>query len=301
VAELVEGPVTVTVPATSANLGPGYDALGLALTLHDRVTAEVVDAGLSVTVEGEGADSVPRDETHLVHRAMARAFERMGCPVPALRLHCANSIPHGRGLGSSSAAIVAGLSLARALVGGGSLVMDDDAMFALAAEIEGHPDNVAPACYGGFTVAYDRGGRFRATTAPVDPRVCAVAFVPPDPVQTHTARAMLPDRIGFADAAANAGRAALLVAALGGRPDLLFDATEDRLHQSYRAPAMPGSARLVADLRADGLPAVISGAGPTVLVLTDPASQSDVASRCPEGWVAHELSVEHRGARVEAG
>lgn len=299
--ELVEGPVTVSVPATSANLGPGYDALGLALDLHDRVTAEVAGTRTEITVEGEGADTVPRDETHLVHRAMVRAFEQMGAELPALRLHCENAIPHGRGLGSSSAAIVAGLSLARALLGGGSLLMDDEAMFALAAEIEGHPDNVAPACFGGFTVAFADHGRFRATTAPVDPRVSVVVFVPPDPVETRTARGMLPERIGFTDAASNAGRAALLVAALGGRPELLLAATEDRLHQSYRAPAMPESAKLVAGLRADGLPAVISGAGPTVLVFTDSEGQADIAARVPEGWVAHQLAVEHRGAQVSVG
>lgn len=299
--EHVEGQVTVRVPATSANLGPGYDALGLALDLHDRVTAEVTGSGTEISVAGEGADTVSRDETHLVHRSMARAFERMGSGLPSVRLHCENAIPHGRGLGSSSAAIVAGLSLARALLGGGALLMDDDAMFALAAEIEGHPDNVAPACFGGFTVAYADQGRFRATTAPVDPRVSVVVFVPPDPVETRTARGMLPERIGFTDAASNAGRAALLVAALGGRPELLLAATEDRLHQSYRAPAMPDSARLVTELRTDGLPAVISGAGPTVLVFTDSGNQAEVADRAPNGWVAHQLAVEHRGAQVSVG
>ena len=298
--ELVQGPVTVRVPATSANLGPGYDALGLALDLHDTVTAEVTES-TEISVVGEGADTVSSDETHLVHRAMARAFERMGCELPAVRLHCENSIPHGRGLGSSSAAIVAGVSLARALLGGGSLLLDDDGMFALAAEIEGHPDNVAPACFGGFTVAYADHDGFRATTAPVDPRVSVVVFVPPDPVETRTARGMLPEQIGFTDAATNAGRAALLVAALGGRPELLLAATEDRLHQAYRAPAMPDSAQLVTELRADGLPAVISGAGPTVLVFTDPSNQAEVAGRAPAGWVAHELAVEHRGAQVSVG
>jgi homoserine kinase len=301
VAELVAGPVTVSVPATSANLGPGYDALGLALDLRDRVTAEVGGPGATITVVGEGAGTVPLDETHLVHRAMAHAFEQMGCDGPSVRLHCENAIPHGRGLGSSSAAIVAGISLARALVGGGSLLMDDDAVFALAAELEGHPDNVAPACLGGFTIAYAHRGRFRATTAPVDPRISVVVFVPPDPLDTRTARAMLPDTVGFGDAAANAGRSALLVAALGGCPELLIDATEDRLHQGYRAPAMPGSARLVEELRADGLPSVISGAGPTVLVFTTRDERAGVAARVPDGWRAYELEVDHRGAVVEEG
>lgn len=299
----LSGQVSVTVPATSANLGPGFDALGLALDLRDRVTAEVLDtapgAGPEITVEGEGAGSVPLDADHLVHRAMKAAFAHMGCETPALRLHCHNVIPHGRGLGSSSAAIVAGVCAARGLVAGGSLLMDDDAVFSLAAEIEGHPDNVAPAFFGGFTVAYADGGRFHATSVSVDPRVCAVAFVPPEPVETTVARGLLPDSVPHGDAAANAGRAALLVAALGGRPELLLAATEDRLHQAFREPAMPDSLALVHALRKDGLPAVISGAGPTVLVLTDAASRDSVLERVPDGWRVMALAVENRGAQVK--
>lgn len=302
----LSGQVSVTVPATSANLGPGFDALGLALDLRDRVTAEVLDengggSGPQITVEGEGSGTVPLDAGHLVHRAMERAFAHMGCATPRLRLQCANVIPHGRGLGSSSAAIVAGVCGARGLVAGGSLLMDDDAVFALSAEIEGHPDNVAPAFYGGFTVAYADSGRFHATSVSVDPRVCAVAFVPPQPVETKVARGLLPDIVPHADAAANAGRAALLVAALGSRPELLLAATEDRLHQSFREPAMPESLALVHALRADGLPAVISGAGPTVLVLTDTGSRDAVLSRVPDGWRVLALAVENRGAQVSHG
>lgn len=301
----LSGQVSVTVPATSANLGPGFDALGLALDLRDRVTAEVLEetatGGPEISVEGEGSDTVPLDAGHLVHRAMVRAFSHMGCATPRVRLHCENVIPHGRGLGSSSAAIVAGVCAARGLVAGGSLLMDDDAVFALAAEIEGHPDNVAPAFYGGFTVAYADGGRFHATSVSVDPRVCAVAFVPPQPVETKVARGLLPESVPHADAAANAGRAALLVAALGSRPELLLPATEDRLHQGFREPAMPESLALVRALRADGLPAVISGAGPTVLVLTDSGSRDAVTARVPDGWRVLALAVENRGALVSLG
>jgi homoserine kinase len=302
----VSGQVSVSVPATSANLGPGFDALGLALDLRDRVMAEVLDesavgSGPQITVEGEGSGTVPLDAGHLVHRSMEAAFDQMGCATPTLRLHCTNVIPHGRGLGSSSAAIVAGVCAARGLVAGGSLLMDDDAVFALAADLEGHPDNVAPAFYGGFTIAYADGGRFHATSVSVDPRVCAVAFVPPQPVETKVARGLLPETVPHADAAANAGRAALLVAALGGRPELLLPATEDRLHQRFREPAMPESLALVDDLRADGLPAVISGAGPTVLVLTDTGSREAVLARAPEGWQVLSLAVENHGARVTLG
>ena len=300
----LSGQVSVTVPATSANLGPGFDALGLALDLRDRVTAEVLadgGSGPEITVDGEGSGTVPLDAGHLVHRAMEAAFAHMGCETPRLRLHCENVIPHGRGLGSSSAAIVAGVCAARGLVAGGSLLMDDDAVFALAADLEGHPDNVAPAFFGGFTVAYADGGRFHATSVSVDPRVCAVAFVPPQPVETKVARGLLPDSVPHSDAAANAGRAALLVAALGSRPELLLPATEDRLHQSFREPAMPESLALVDALRAAGLPAVISGAGPTVLVLTDTASRDAVLARVPDGWRVLALAVENHGAVVSLG
>ena len=176
--------------------------------------------------------------------------------------------------------------------------MDDDALFALAADIEGHPDNVAPAFYGGFTVAYASGGRFRATTVAVDPRVSAVALVPPDPVRTEVARGLLPETVPHHDAAANAGRAALLVAALGRHPELLLDATEDRLHQDYREPAMPATLALVRALRAEGHPAFVSGAGPTVLVLTDGSREGEVAARAPAGWVVHTLAIGAEGASV---
>ena len=295
----VSGPVTVSVPATSANLGPGFDALGLALSHRDVVTAEVVDSpGVEVTVTGEGAGSVPLDERHLVYRAMCAAFERMGAAVPGIRLTCINVVPHARGLGSSSAAIVAGVSVARGLVGGGSLLIDDDTLFALAAELEGHPDNVAPAMFGGFTVAWRERDRFRATTLAVDPRVQVVVLVPPDGVETSVARGLLPATVSHADAAANAGRAALLVAALGRQPELLLAATEDRLHQEQREPAMPQTLALVRSLRADGLAAVVSGAGPTVLVFTDAHDQQQVVDRAPTGWRALALAVDRDGARV---
>jgi homoserine kinase len=294
----VTGPVEVSVPATSANLGPGYDSLGLALDLRDVVTAEVVDSGLEIVVSGVGADEVPRDERHLVHRAMTSAFEAMGCPPPGVRLHCRNQIPHGRGLGSSSAAIVAGVCAARGLVAGGSLLMDDEAVFTLAAEIEGHPDNVAPALLGGFTIARAEDGGFHAATVAVDPRVQVVVFVPPDPVETKVARGLLPSVVPHADAAANAGRAALLVAALTRQPELLLPATEDFLHQRYRRPAMPDSLALVEELRADGVAAVVSGAGPTVLAFTDAASQPALARRVPRGWSVMTPPLDPRGAVV---
>ena len=296
--DFVTGRVQVSVPASSANLGPGFDSLGLALDLRDRVTAEVTVSGVAITVTGEGAGEVPSDEHNLVYRASARAFAQMGCEVPGLSLRCKNVIPHGRGLGSSSAAIVAGICAARGLVPGGSLLMDDDAVFSLAATMEGHPDNVAPAFFGGFTIARSEGERFLATSVRIDPRVNVVVFVPPTPVETKAARGLLPKFVPHAVAAANAGRTALLVTALTGRPELLFPATEDRIHQDYREPVMPQTLRFVRELRSHAVAAVVSGAGPSVLAFADAAELGQLESRAPEGWRSLVLRVDCDGARV---
>ncbi len=296
-ATFVDGPVRVTVPATSANLGPGFDSLGLALSMRDSIEAEVGGGALVVEVDGVGAGDVPRDESHLVVRAMRAAFDAMDAQPPGLTLRCHNVIPHGRGLGSSSAAIVAGVVLARALVAGGQLLVDDDALFRLAADLEGHPDNVAPAFYGGFVISGREDDEWYAVSVGVDPRISAVAFVPPTSVPTQVARRLLPDFVSHPDAAANSGRAALLVAALAGRPEHLFAGTRDYLHQEQREPAMPASLGLVHALRADGVAAVISGAGPTVLALVS-THDIDLASRTPAGWRSHLLDVERAGAVV---
>lgn len=287
----------VRVPATSANLGPGFDSLGLALALCDDVMARVADDGLVVDVAGDGAD-LPRDESHLVVRAMRAAFERLGGQPHGLELSCANRIPHGRGLGSSAAAIVAGVLLARALVLGGEQRLPDADVLALASQIEGHPDNVAACLLGGLTVAW-RDEQPRALRLEPARWLRPVALVPPQANSTHVTRGMLPECVPHADAATNAGRAALLVAALTGAPDALLAATQDRLHQGYRATAMPDSAALVDRLRADGIAAVLSGAGPTVLALgRDEAEAAAVLGRAPHGWQAHPLDIERGGARL---
>ncbi|RNL80032.1 homoserine kinase [Nocardioides marmorisolisilvae] len=301
-AEFLDVPVTIQVPATSANLGPGFDCLGLALDLHDLLTGEVTDGGLEVEVVGEGETSLPRDDRHLVVRAMKAAFQVLGVEAPGLRLRFENRIPQSRGLGSSSAAIVGGLALARALVVGGER-FDDDSLLFLANQIEGHPDNVAPAVVGGFVVAGQevadgQPAEVWAISAPIARSISAVAFVPPTGVSTEAARGLLPEQVPHAVAAANTGRAAMLVAALAGAPDQLLRGTEDFLHQSYRSSAMPESFALVNELRADGLAAFISGAGPTVLVLV--ADGADLSGRCPDGWTCHALAVDHAGVRVVA-
>jgi homoserine kinase len=298
-------PVLVRVPATSANLGPGYDSFGLALGLHDTVTLGVCPAGVRVAVTGEGAQAVRRDEDNLVVRAALAAFDRMGVTPGGLELACENRIPHGRGLGSSAAAIVAGIVAARALVVDGPARLDEAGVLGLATALEGHPDNVAACLLGGFTVAWtDTGGVHAVRTEPA-PGIAAVVFVPPTAVSTAHARGLLPDTVPHADAARNAARAALLVQALSGRADLLLAATEDRLHQDYRAPAMPGSAALVRVLRAEGVAAVVSGAGPAVLALV-PAGDAErvrtsLAGRAGpvgSGFVGATLALEPAGAVV---
>lgn len=287
------------VPATSANLGPGFDALGLALTLYDDIVVRVTDEpGLSVDVAGMGAASVSRNARNLVVRAMYAAFKVLGGRPRGLEVVCANRIPHSRGLGSSAAAIVGGVVAARALVAGGSERMDDEAVLSLAADMEGHPDNVAACVLGGLTVAWSDGGRAQALRLPVSDDLAPVVFVPGSSSSTRAARKLLPESVPHGDAARNAGRAALLVAALGIRPDLAFAATEDRLHQDYREPAMPRTLSLVAKLRADGLPAVVSGAGPTVLALTTTATREAALAHSARGWSALALDVDADGACV---
>lgn len=298
-ATFVEGPVRVSVPATSANLGPGFDSLGLALSLRDELEAEVRPGGLLVEVTGVGADGVPRDESHLVVKAMRAAFELMGQQPPGLRLACHNRIPHSRGLGSSSAAIVAGVTLARALVAGGQLLLSDEALFELAVDMEGHPDNVAPAFYGGFTISGREDEHWYAVRSGVDPRIGAVVYVPPTPLSTALARDLLPDVVSHEVAAANSGRAALLVAALGSQPEHLLTATRDWLHQEQRQSAMPESLELVHRLRAKGIPAVVSGAGPTVLAFGT-AGTDDLMAHAPRGWECYALSIESTGVGLLA-
>ncbi|MDI5968272.1 homoserine kinase [Streptomyces sp. SL13] len=290
--------VRVRTPATSANLGPGFDAFGLALGLYDDVVVRVADHGLHVDIAGEGAQTLGRDEKHLVVRSLRTAFDLLGGQPRGLEVVCANRIPHGRGLGSSSAAICAGIIAARAVTIGGPDKLDDAAMLELATEIEGHPDNVAACLLGGFTLAWTEGGAARAIRMDPSAEVVPVVFVPANPVLTETARGLLPRAVPHADAAANAGRAALLVEALTRRPHLLLAATEDRLHQEYRAPAMPESVALVGRLRADGVPAVISGAGPTVLALATEGTAEKIAAVAGDGWAANRLTLDAGGAGV---
>lgn len=292
---LVTDHVSLTVPATSANLGPGFDTLGLALELRDRVIVRAVAGQTRVTVRGEGAGSVGCGEDHLVVRAIRVGLEYAGAPQAGLDLVCHNAIPHARGLGSSAAAVVVGLVAARALISEPE-TLDDDVLLQLATDLEGHPDNAAPALMGGATLAWMEDGRARAIALQHSPELAPVALIPDVEQSTSRARAALPRTVPHADAVFNLQRAALMVEALR-RPELLMAATADRLHQTYRAEVMSDSLELVGILRDRGVPAVLSGAGPTVLAFgaPDPALTTALAAH---GWRIVPLPVSAAGVRV---
>jgi homoserine kinase len=301
-------PVHVRVPATSANLGPGFDAFGIALGLYDELEVRALASpGVTVEVTGEGAGQVPDDEQHLVVSSLRAALDEVGASQTGLHLVCHNRIPHGRGLGSSAGAVVAGIVAARGLIAEPE-ALSDDVTVDLAARIEGHPDNAAPAVLGGATLAWRDDGRFRALDLLVHDDLALLAVVPPNHLSTKAARGVLPATVPHADAAFQAGRTALLVEALGRRPDLLLTATQDRLHQEYRRSVMPGSLALVDVLRAQGIAAVVSGAGPTVLVLArrsgEGTTDADDAVRdafggAMGGWQILPLAVDRAGATVQ--
>lgn len=297
--------VAVRVPATSANLGPGFDTLGLALAQYDDLEVEAAEPGLlEVEIEGLGAGQLPLDERHLVVRSIRHTLAGLGVEQPGLRLRARNTIPHGRGMGSSGAAIVAGVMAAAGLVRG-AIELDGDRILRIATELEGHPDNVAPCIFGGLTIAWmSSDGTPRSKRLLVHRGVSLAVLVPSETMSTELARSLQPASVPHEDAIFNVSRSALLVAALVQSPELLYEASEDRLHQSYRAAAMPRTAELVASLRAEGLAAVVSGAGPSVLVLCDDPGQrlraAEIAERMPgPAWTAVLPAVDHLGATVE--
>lgn len=272
--------VTARVPASSANLGPGFDSLGIALGLHDEIIVRTTDSGLTIRVEGEGADDVPWGPSHLVVRAIERGLQAAGVWADGLDVVCHNVIPHSRGLGSSASAVVGGLAAGRALAAkfDSELIYDDAELVQLAAEFEGHPDNAAASVLGGIVVSWTEnvevadgellGRRYRAVRLDPHDRLRAYVLVPEERSATAHTRGLLPETVPHGDAAFNASRAALAVVALTQRPDLLIPATEDRLHQGYRASALPVTTAWIARLREAGIAATVSGAGPTVLALS---------------------------------
>ena len=291
--------VTVEVPASSANLGPGFDALGVALGLYDTITVTTIASGLELEVTGEGAGEVPEDASHLVAKAVEAGLRAGGVGVPGVRISCHNTIPHSRGLGSSASAAVGGLVAANGLMGE---ILTTEHLVQLSSEFEGHPDNAAASVLGGVVVSWTERTattvNYRAVRMDIDPSIVATVLVPAETSSTAQTRGLLPAKVPHEDAAFNASRAALMSVALASRPEFLMAATEDRLHQSYRAPALAATTEWITRLRDRGLAATVSGAGPTVLVLGTsglPADLRDLAES--QGWRALDLQIAD-GARV---
>lgn len=300
--ELVGRKVSVKVPATSANLGPGFDTLGMALSYYDELEVEAVGgSGAVVEVFGEGAGEVPTDETNLVVRSIAYVFEKSGQKLPGLKLKAHNNIPHGRGMGSSGAAVVSGIVAAKGLLEG---VVDftSEQLLQLATDLEGHPDNVAPALFGGLTIAWEDEKGPHHKKLIVHRGVSPLELIPNFKMSTATARALQPESVPHEDAVFNVSRSALLVAALTQSPELLMAATEDRLHQDYRSEAMPEAGKVIELMRQHNHAAVVSGAGPSVLVLaSDPAERMAAAKLAAQNfpqWRALVLAVDFKGATV---
>ncbi|KFF59918.1 serine kinase [Cryobacterium sp. MLB-32] len=295
--------VAVQVPATTANLGPGFDTLGLALAKYDHLEVRVRDEpGVTVEVRGVGEGDVPTDESNLVVKAIAHTFAAYDVPMPGLNIVANNVIPHGRGLGSSGAAIVSGILAAQGLLEG-IVEINAEALLALATEMEGHPDNVAPALFGGLTIAWMTPEGPKHKKLMVHRGVKPLVFVPEHVMSTALARSLQPESVPHEDAVFNLSRSALLIAALIQSPELLLTATEDKLHQSYRAAAMPETNRLITLLREKGFAAVVSGAGPSILVLaSDPGQRLVAAELVAEAsdtpWRALMLAVDFQGATV---
>ena len=310
--------IRVRAPASSANLGPGFDCIGLALGIWDEVDFIVTDEpGLRIDVAGSGADGVPRDESHLVYRSMRKALEQLGVDAPrGLQLEARNAVPHGRGLGSSATAIVAGVVAAQGLCAfsrhrkirsGDPIAVDLAWACAIASDLEGHPDNASATVYGGLTLSWfadgdqAHGPATLTVQLPLHPAVTAIAFVPEATLATHTARALLPDRVPLRHAALNSARAALLVEAATRRPDLLLPATRDWLHQEARRPSYAVSMDVVDELRSRGHAAFISGAGPSVLVLTTAERAAEVNVYGSAGqWLRQVPGIPAHGATVVA-
>lgn len=275
--------VEVTAPATSANLGAGYDSFGLALSFADTVRARYSDVEVAhesrVEITGAGEDTLPRSSDHLILKVAEQILAaRDVAGGDRLVLECENAIPQSRGMGSSAAAVVAGLSIADAAsIAAGLPEPSASEKLAWATHFEGHPDNAAPALFGGVTVSwYPEPDRASSISLPVHPEVRAAVVVPNERLDTNVARDLLPRTVPHADAAANSAIAGLFVHAICHDPSLLLEATVDRLHQEYRRPAMLASLERIDALRAAGLAAVVSGAGPTVLVL---GTGEDLAER----------------------
>jgi homoserine kinase len=291
--------VRVAAPATSGNLGPAFDAAGLALDWWDTLEAQVTGGPTSIHVTGSEAELLPVGPENLLRRAMSALAGEVGAALPPLHLRVVKGFPLGRGFGSSAAAVALGLLAARALL---APELPDAAVLALAAELEGHPDNVAPCLAGGATLCWREPGRVAVAALPLHPELAAVALVAADPLATRAARAALPRTVAFELAARTAGRAALLAPALGGAFELLLPATEDGLHQPARLALDARARHALEALRERGHAAFLSGAGPSVLVLCHRSALAGVLDEAgrvldgAEGWRARALELARSGA-----
>ncbi|MBV8930149.1 MAG: homoserine kinase [Mycobacteriaceae bacterium] len=289
---------SAVVPASTANLGPGFDSLGLALSCYDEIVITTTDSGLQVEVEGEGVGQVPLGPEHLVVRAVQRGLHAAGASAPGLVVRCRNDIPHSRGLGSSAAAVVGGLAAANGLVAqAGWRSFTTAQLIQLSSEFEGHPDNASAAVLGGPVVSWSEGGADRPTYSAVGlrlhPDIRLFLAIPTQQSLTAATRVLLPGHVRHEDARFNVSRAALMVVALTERPDLLLTATEDVLHQPQRAAAMPASAEYLTLLRRYGFAAALSGAGPAVIAFSTepelPAQALEFATA--NGFTVREMTV----------
>ncbi|MFM1844738.1 MAG: hypothetical protein RI917_56 [Actinomycetota bacterium] len=291
----------VTVPATSANLGPGFDSLGMALAHYDEYELETTSSGVEIQIAGEGAKTAAKDENNLIFRSIQLVFDSVGEKMPGIKLNCKNSIPHGRGMGSSGAAVAGGVMLAAGLLADKNFT--EQQLLEFATKLEGHPDNVAPALFGGLTIAWvdESGPHHKKLT--VHRGISPLVLVAPNEMSTKLARSLQPESVPHTDAVFNVSRSALLVAALTQSPELMMSATEDRLHQNYRSSAMPETSKLISSLRELGHPAVVSGAGPSVLILEgDPQNRleaMDFVKKNFPAWQALALAVDFKGASLE--
>ena len=272
--------VTVRVPATIANLGPGFDALGVAIGIHLTIEVEPRRDSVDLSIEGEGADELPSDDSNLVLAAMNAFFEHVARRPPGFAVRIKNPIPLASGLGSSAAAVVGGLTAARALTGAR---VPQTEMIQLATRLEGHPDNVLPALLGGLVVCYEALETAELRYLRLDPseRLVPVVCVPPEGFSTEKAREVLPDNVTFEDAQFTASRAGLLVGAVvsGAGAEVLGEAMSDRLHEPHRLQLMPETAELHARLRETGLPVAVAGAGPSLLLIVP---RTEVATRAEQ-------------------
>ncbi|WP_022871279.1 homoserine kinase [Yaniella halotolerans] len=300
----------IKVPATSANLGPGFDSAGIAFGLYDELEICTTEAGFTAEIEGEGQNYLPTDARHLIIAQIRMRLDNLGWHLPGLKLKAINRIPHSRGLGSSAAAHMAAAMAVKALLPPDAEISNND-LLQWASEAEGHPDNVAPAVYGGLTFSWKQDEAseesYQAIRMDPHPDITPVVAIPAKPLSTAAARTLLPATVPYTEAVANAARAALLAPAMTGDPKLLFAATEDWLHQRYRQPSMPETLEHITALRAHGHAAVVSGAGPTLCVFAagSDETQSVVqqleqrAAKSLQHWDVRILPVDTEGATIE--